>query len=200
SEVFFTAGAKTSSSEEAYSRLRRAASFFPADYHLMNAGKRCLLFYDETLSPHWLDRGGYFFEKLIKRNPRCALALNGAGVLNREKSVLYKDTKYALKAERFFEKAIENDPYLKAAHFNLARLLEKQGKLHEAANQYGEALEIYKNDELMLFNAGVVNVNAGKPSAALGFWYRLREINPEYKKLRRYIKRAEELAVDARRK
>ncbi|MCD6311019.1 MAG: tetratricopeptide repeat protein, partial [Elusimicrobia bacterium] len=157
--------------------------------------------YDKTNSPAWIDRGEYFFEKLIKKNPRHALALNGAGVASREKFILYKDKKYALRAESFFEKAVENDPYLKAARFNLARLLEQQGKLIEAAKQYGKALEIYSDDELLLFNAGVVNVNSGNPDKALEFWYRLREINPDYKKLRQYIKRAEEIrAVDGRRK
>ncbi len=148
----------------------------------------------------WIDRGEYFFEKLIRRNQRHALALNGAGVAAREKFNLHKKKTDALRAEIFFEKAIDNDPHLKAARLNFARLLEKQGKLSEAAMQYEKALKIYTDDEILLFNAGVVNVNSGKPDKALEFWYRLREINPEYKKLRQYIKRAEELVLDGRRK
>ena len=201
SEALFVSAAKNPDDTKTYVLFRRSVSLLPSDYHLMNAGKRCLLIYDKTNSPAWIDRGEYFFEKLIKRNPRHALALNGAGVASREKFILYKDKKYALRAESFFEKAVENDPYLKAARFNLARLLEQQGKLIEAAKQYGKALEIYSDDELLLFNAGVVNVNSGNPDKALEFWYRLREINPDYKKLRQYIKRAEEIrAVDGRRK
>ncbi len=199
SEIMFVSAAKNPDNTKAYSLLRRSASLLPSDYHLMNAGKRCLLIYDKTNSMVWLDRGDEFFQKLIKRNPRHALALNGAGVASREKFVLYSDKKYALRAEAFFEKAIDNDPYLKAAHLNLARLLEKQGKLLEAAKQYEKALKIYPDDELMLFNAGVVNVNSGNYSKALDFWYRLREINPDYKKLRQYIKRAGKLVLDGRR-
>jgi len=193
SEVIFVSALKTSDDAKAYALLRRSASFLPSDYHLMNAGKRCLLIYDKTKSPVWIDRGEYFFEKLIRRNPRHALALNGAGVASREKFNLHKEKKDALRAERFFEKAIGNDPYLKAAHLNFARFLEKQGKLFEAARQYEQALEIYTDDEILLFNAGVVNVNSGNTAKALEFWYRLRKINPDYKKLRQYIKRAEAL-------
>jgi len=193
SEVIFVSSLKTSDDAKAYALLRRSAFFLPSDYHLMNAGKRCLLIYDKTKSPVWIDRGEYFFEKLIRRNQRHALALNGAGVASREKFNLHKKKTDALRAEIFFEKAIANDPYLNAARLNFARLLEKQGKLSEAAMQYEKALKIYTDDEILLFNAGVVNVNSGKPDKALEFWYRLRDINPGYKKLRQYIKRAEAL-------
>ncbi|MDO9513249.1 MAG: tetratricopeptide repeat protein, partial [Elusimicrobiota bacterium] len=164
-----------------------------ADYHLMNAGKRCILIYNNTNLPLWLDRGDYFFEKLAKKNPRHALALNGLGVSAREKLELYKDKKYAGIAETFFKKAIENDPYLKAARLNLALLLEKEGRFEAAFSQYEQALEIYRDDQQMLFNSGVVSVNAGNPKKALEFWYRLREINPDYGKLGEYIKQAEAL-------
>ncbi|MBA3064908.1 tetratricopeptide repeat protein, partial [bacterium] len=184
----------------AYAKLRRADFFLPSDYHLMNAGKICIVFYEKTGAAVWLDRGDEFFQKLIKRNPRHALALNGAGVAARENFILYADKKYALRAEGFFEKAIINDPYLKAARLNLARLLEKQGKLEDAGKQYEEALEIYADDELLLFNAGVVNVNSGNSAKALQYWRRLGRINPDYRNLRNYIKRAEALAVEDRRR
>ncbi|MBU3930403.1 O-antigen ligase family protein [bacterium] len=193
SEIFFVKAVKSPDNEKAYALFRRAAFFLPADYHLMNAGKRCILIYNNTNLPLWLDRGDYFFEKLAKKNPRHALALNGLGVSAREKLELYKDKKYAGIAETFFKKAIENDPYLKAARLNLALLLEKEGRFAQALGQYEQALEIYRDDQQMLFNSGVVSVNAGNPKKALEFWYRLREINPGYGKLGEYIKQAEAL-------
>lgn len=193
SEIFFVKAVKSPDNEKAYALFRRAAFFLPADYHLMNAGKRCILIYNNTNLPLWLDRGDYFFEKLAKKNPRHALALNGLGVSAREKLELYKDKKYAGIAETFFKKAIEDDPYLKAARLNLALLLEKEGRFEAAFSQYEQALEIYRDDQQMLFNSGVVSVNAGNPKKALEFWYRLREINPGYGKLSEYIKQAEAL-------
>ncbi|MBU3956404.1 O-antigen ligase family protein, partial [bacterium] len=84
SEISFVSAGKNPDPVKAYAKLRRADFFLPSDYHLMNAGKICIVFYEKTGAAVWLDRGDEFFQKLIKRNPRHALALNGAGVAARE--------------------------------------------------------------------------------------------------------------------
>ena len=193
SEIFFSAAFKSPDDAKAYILLRRAAMFFPADHHLMNAGKRCMLAYDETRSPSWIERAEYFFEKLVGRNPRHAMALNGLGVAAREKLELYKAQEHAARAEVFFKKAVANDPYLRAARVNLALLFEREGRFDEARGCYEEALEIYRDDQQMLFNSGVVSIKAGNSERALEFWYRLRDINPAYRRLGEYIKYGEAL-------
>ena len=193
SEIFFSKAMRSNNPEDAFKYFNFSSKFLPADHHLMAAGRMCVFYYNSSLSDIWLERANVFFASLIKRNPRNALALNGAGFAMREYYYKTREKKYLISARSFFEKAASADPFLKAAYINLALLYEKEGTFPDAVKIYEKALEIYPTDEAMLFNCGVINANIGKYSEALTLWKKLERINPEYKKLKKYIKETEKL-------
>ncbi|MFH1353290.1 MAG: O-antigen ligase family protein [bacterium] len=193
SESLFVAGMKELDGERALKFLKLSSKFLPQDFHLMNAGKKCIAF-SQTLNKRlWLERAGYFFGKIIKRNPRNALAQNGCGFVSRELFFTGKDENNFKKAAECFEKAVEYDPFLSAAYLNLAVLYEKNNDLKKAREIYRRALTVYPSDPQFLFNCGVVSGNLGEYGEALELWRKLRKINPDYPKLDLYIRQAEKL-------
>ncbi|MFH1957441.1 MAG: O-antigen ligase family protein [bacterium] len=193
SESLFVAGMKEQDGERALKFLKLSSKFLPQDFHLMNAGKKCIAFSQTRNKRLWLERAGSFFEKIIKRNPRNALAQNGCGFVRRELFFAEKDENNFKKAAECFEKALEYDPFLSAAYLNLAVLYEKNNDLKKAREIYRRALTVYPSDQQFLFNYGVVSGNLGEYGEALELWHKLRKINPDYPKLDLYIRQAEKL-------
>jgi len=193
SEALFIAGMGERDPGRTFKFLKLSAKFLPQDFHLMNAGKKCIVFSQTRDKRLWLERAGSFFGKIIKRNPRNALAQNGSGFVRRELFFAEKDENNFKKAAECFEKALEYDPFLKAAYLNMAVLYEKNAQLKKARGIYRRALAVYPAEPRFLFNCGVVSGNLGEYGDALELWRKLRKIKPDYPELDLYIRHAEKL-------
>jgi len=164
---------------------------FPQDYHLMNTGRRIIDLYHQTGDERWLGEAEGFFRKILARNPYSALALNGMGFVWKERFEKDKSKESFNRAKNFFTKALSVDPFLEAVYLNYGKLCEDARLFEEEIEIYKRGLEIYPENEKFLFNLGVAYANSGNLKEAVFLWNKLKSVNPDYPKLKEYLKKAE---------
>jgi tetratricopeptide (TPR) repeat protein len=82
-------------------------------------------------------------------------------------------------AQKAYERAVNDDPYLAAAWINWGRLLLEQGGASQAESVYQRAVSMCGPEPLLMFNLGVVLEDLGRPSAALEAYQSALEEDPD---------------------
>lgn len=84
----------------------------------------------------------------------------------RSTEVLWRDT-------------LAKNPEAFLAHYNLAHLLQAEGRLEEAASHYRETLRIHPDDALATNNLGKVVQDQGHPLVAMRYYRRAIQLDPQ---------------------
>jgi len=95
------------------------------------------------------------------------------GAASAVQSASYRD------AERLWRDTIAKNPDAFLAHYNLANLLQAEGRLDQALHHYGEALRIHPEDPLALTNLAKIHEDQQRPALALGLYRRALEVDPQ---------------------
>jgi tetratricopeptide (TPR) repeat protein len=82
------------------------------------------------------------------------------------------------KAIEMFNQAIEKDPGLTEAHFNLAGLLLQKKDYPGAINEYNKVIEREPDNTEALYNLGVAYFSRGDPSSARNNWKKILSVDP----------------------
>ncbi len=120
----------------------------------------------------WNEAIGYF-QKVLKINPRYALAWNNMGV-NYEVSGEHK------KAIECYQKAVEINPDDAVAWYNMEVNYERLGETSKAAESYLKAAEVNENYALAWYNAGCIFKRFGDYKQAEEYFFKTLELDPNY--------------------
>jgi tetratricopeptide (TPR) repeat protein len=117
-----------------------------------------------NLANLYLEAGRYeeareIYERLIRRDGRDYLALSNLGHFYDREGTPHHDPR---RAASFFEAALRVKPEHATAHYNLARIHQKEGRAAEAERHYLEALRLNPNYVLAHNNLGLLNYHQGR--------------------------------------
>ena len=91
------------------------------------------------------------------------------------------------KAVAEYERAVQIEPKLAAAHVNLAAALIKQGRFDEAISHCEIALDIDPNNAMAHNNLGAALQAQGKLVAAVSYYEKAVELRPDYAEAQRNL-------------
>jgi adenylate cyclase len=83
------------------------------------------------------------------------------------------------RAEDVLHHTLEHDRNNAEAHADLGRIRRIEGKLNESQIELEKSLELDRNQELAIIQSGITALLLGKPSVALPYFEKFRQINPQ---------------------
>lgn len=96
------------------------------------------------------------------------------GILTWRQGHIYKDI------ETLWRDTLDKNPDSLLAHANLGLMLDRRGNVEQAVVYYYKALEIYPEDEVVLYNLGNISKSKGKLDEAVAYYKKAIQTRPNY--------------------
>jgi len=121
-----------------------------------------------------------FYEQVLKRDPRFALAYAGLADADLQMYLLNKDSSWAQKATSAAQQAGYLNENQVEVHLALGSVYSQTGKAAEAVAELQRALKLAPNSDEAYRRLGAVYVDAGRKDEAIQAYKKAVEVNPYF--------------------